>query len=79
MITTLVHATVIEVATCILCVVFALGGALALWAAITNADWFFETSSARSVSSLMSRGTARAVYGVAGVLILAMSVIIFLQ
>ncbi len=77
MLTLSATTTTITIATCVLCVMFALGGALALWASITNADWFFATSSARSITNTFKRTPARIFYGICGALILVAAVAIF--
>ncbi len=56
----------------VISVVFTLSGILAILAALMNWDWFFNTRNARMLVGRCSRRTARLVYFVIGVLILAM-------
>lgn len=53
-------------------VVFSVSGLLAVAAALMNWDWFFNTSNARMLVGRLRRSTARLVYLIAGLLILAM-------
>lgn len=60
-------------------VVFALSGLLAVAASLLNWDWFFNARNARMLVGRYRRRTARIVYFVAGVLILAMVAAIHLR
>ena len=53
-------------------VVFTISGLLAIAASLFNWNWFFNTRNARMLVGRYRRRTARCVYFVAGVLILAM-------
>ncbi len=56
----------------IISVVFSFSGILAIVASLMNWDWFFNTRNARMLVGRCSRRTARLVYFIIGVLILAM-------
>lgn len=60
-------------ATWLLIALFALAGALAIGAALTNASWLFGATGARMLTARLSRRTARLIYGIAGIGILAMA------
>ena len=60
-------------------VVFSVSGLLAVAAALMNWDWFFNTSNARMLVGRLRRSTARLVYLIAGLLILAMVVVMHLR
>lgn len=57
----------------------ALGGGIALLAAILNWDWFFETDTVRRWTCHCSRGRARFFYGFLGLLMVGMAVFAFLK
>ena len=59
--------------------IFALAGITSLLAALFNWNWFFNTRNARMFVGRYRRRTARCVYFVAGVLILAMVAAIHLR
>ncbi len=61
-----------ETGVVVISVVFAFSGILAIVASLMNWDWFFNTRNARMLVGRCSRRTARLVYFVIGVLILAM-------
>lgn len=50
----------------LLAVILALGGGLALLAALLNWNWFFESENARALTGRLSRLTARLLYGAIG-------------
>lgn len=54
-------------------------GLLSIMAALFNWDWFFTTQSARMLTMKLSRGTARIIYGLLGLAIMAMSGYMFSQ
>ncbi|MBD9005781.1 MAG: hypothetical protein EGQ99_04340 [Porphyromonadaceae bacterium] len=60
-------------------VVFTISGLLAIAASLFNWNWFFNTRNARMLLGRYRRRTARCVYFVAGVLILAMVAAIHLR
>lgn len=59
--------------------VFSLSGALAVLASLFNWNWFFESGNAKLLTGKFRRRTARIVYFVAGILILAMVAAIYLR
>ena len=59
--------------------VFSISGLLAVLAALLNWNWFFNTRNARMLVGRYKRRTARVVYFVAGLLIIAMVVAIHLR
>lgn len=61
------------IATWLLIALFTLAGILAIGAALTNASWLFGAAGARMLTSSISRRTARLIYGLAGLGILAMA------
>lgn len=69
----------LTVASIILVVAFALGGGLALYAALTGARWFFGSPGVRMLAGGMGRKAARVLYGVLGVAILGMSAYMLLH
>lgn len=66
-------AVSIAAATVVMVAMFALAGLLAVYVAAVNADWFFRSQSVRSLTGNCPRITARLVYGIAGLAILAVS------
>jgi len=68
------HAAIsIAAATLVMVAMFAFAGLLAVYVAAVNAEWFFRSQSVRSLTGNSSRRTARIVYGIAGLAILAVS------
>lgn len=63
----------------IITIIFSASGLLAVAAALMNWDWFFNTSNARMLVGRLRRSTARIVYLIAGLLILAMVAAIHLR
>lgn len=59
--------------------IFALGGAVALLAAVFNWEWFFGARNAQSVVRSVGRPRARWFYGVVGALCIGMAVYFFLE
>ncbi len=68
-----------QVGIAVVTVVFAFSGILAILASLMNWDWFFNTRNARMLVGRCSRRTARVVYFVIGLLILAMVAAIHLR
>ncbi len=68
-----------QVGIAVITVVFAFSGILAILASLMNWDWFFNTRNARMLVGRCSRRTARVVYFVIGLLILAMVAAIHLR
>lgn len=64
----------IETATWIMAAIFSLGGMLSLLAALLDWEWFFRAEGVRMIVGRMSRRWQRAIYAVAGLLILGMAV-----
>ena len=68
-----------KIAMAAITVIFAVSGLLALAAAALNWDWFFRARNARMLVGRYSRRTARIVYAIVGILILAMLAAILLR
>ncbi len=68
-----------QVGIAVVTVVFAFSGILAILASLMNWDWFFNTRNARMLVGRCSRRTARVVYFIIGLLILAMVAAIHLR
>lgn len=66
----------LSTASHILSALFATAGALALYVAATDADWFFKRPDVRALTSRLRRIHARLIYGALGLAIIGMAIYI---
>lgn len=59
--------------------IFALMGAVALFAALLNWDWFFTSRNARLLIPMTNRLRARFFYGFLGIILIGMTVFFFVS
>jgi len=69
----------VVVAACILSVIFFIGGMLALLAAVMGWNWFFNSYGVKMLTYKLSRTSARILYAIIGVCIIAMAVKILFE